>query len=226
MTTMVAARKRDLTLGYCEMNGDYIQPFNDIFKKKQRIATEGLSGVDAVILWGGTDIHPSYYGQKQHPYNGAPRSGFSSRDSFEWSVMLHCKANKIPMIGVCRGAQFLTIFAGGKLIQHVTGHSMGHDLTWSDGKITPTNSVHHQMMYPFDIPHTMLAWASENRSNFYEGEEMGVDGLDMKGKVEPEVVYYPEIRSIAIQGHPEYANAPSSFIENVLIETVDYLGLC
>ena len=208
-----------LTLGYCPIgNGDTIAPFDRVFAYKKDIS-KSISGVDAVVFWGGTDIHPSLYKEKLHPKNQAYGDRPSHRDVFEWKAMQYCKANKIPMIGVCRGAQLMTAFVGGRLIQHVTGHVGGkgrHVVCTKDDNFFDVTSCHHQMMYPFDVPHEMLAWSNVHLSDQYET----ADGLvDMKGKVEPEIVYYPEVNGLAIQGHPEWA-IQSTFADycNGLIE--------
>jgi len=198
-----------MKLGYCPIgNGSSIKPFDKVFAEKQDISVDGFTGVDAVVFWGGQDISPSLYGHNAHPYSQAPLRGLSARDQFEWGAMKYCKVHDIPMIGVCRGAQMLCAFAGGYLIQDMTGHvSNGgiHAMTTSDGEELRTTSCHHQMMYPFVVPHEMLAWSTHSLSKHYEGEE-GEDLSDrMVGRVEPEVVYYPTIRGLAIQGHPEWA---------------------
>ena len=192
------------TLGYCPIgNGDSIDPFNQVFHNKQDISIKGMQGVDAVIFWGGTDIHPSYYKEKMHIRSQANKE-YSSRDIFEWKAMNYCKIHKIPMIGVCRGAQLMTAFVGGKLIQHVTGHQGSHQIVTSDGELMTSTSSHHQMMYPFDVEHKMLAHTPVSLSSTYEnGDHKQV--LDMNIQVEPEVVYYPQVNGLAIQGHPEWA---------------------
>jgi GMP synthase-like glutamine amidotransferase len=208
---MAVKVKKERVLGYCpqgQMRGD-IEPFQKLFTHKKCVE-DGMEGIDCLILWGGCDIHPSYYGQKKHPYNGAPDYGPSARDVFEWKAMLYCKMHDIPMIGICRGAQFLTAFNGGKLVQHVTGHGYEHPISTSRGDELWSNSVHHQMMYPFDTKHEMLAWTKIARSHQYEGEDKN-DLITMPGGVEPEIVYYPDIRGLAIQGHPEYGNATHGF---------------
>ena len=199
---------KKLTLGYCPIgNGSSIEPFNRIFEHKQDIS-KSIDGVDAVVFWGGTDISPSLYKQKPHHTSQATGDTLSYRDSFEWQAMKYCLVNDIPMIGVCRGAQMLCAFAGGKLIQHCDGHvgGTGHLISFVDsgGEIDAVyaTSCHHQMMYPFDVPHKMLAWTSENKSSFYEDDKGRVN---MVGRREPEVVYFPNIRGLAIQGHPEWA---------------------
>lgn len=195
-----------LVLGYCPVgNGSSIEPFNQTFAF-QKDASKSVAGVDAVIFWGGTDIHPSLYGQLRHERSQAAGLDPSSRDTFEWNLMKYCKVNNIPMIGVCRGAQMLCAFAGGSLIQHVTGHvgnSGGHQIH-SDDLDSPiwSTSCHHQMMYPFDVPHDMIAWTGVHLGDKYEIDK---GSISMDGKVEPEIVYFPEIKGLAIQGHPEWA---------------------
>lgn len=209
-----------MKLGYCPVgNGASIAPFDLLFEEKVDIS-KSIVGVDAVVFWGGTDIHPSLYNEELNKHSQASKSGPSQRDLFEWQAMNYCKLNKIPMIGVCRGAQLMTAFVGGKLIQHVNGHHSEHNITTDQGEVLSTTSCHHQMMYPFDVEHKMLAWSTLSRSTVYlNGENRDVDKMYLKSVVEPEVVYYPQIRGLAIQGHPEWAlNTPFSEYCNGLIE--------
>ena len=204
-----------MKLGFCPQgNGESIFPFSKLFAEKQDISNS-ISGVDAVVFWGGTDIHPSLYGERIGKHTQQKASGPMQRDVFEWKAMNYCKLNNIPMIGVCRGAQLMTAFVGGSLIQHVNGHHSPHDMITNDGRIIHTTSCHHQMMYPFDVEHQLLAWSSDNYSSTYlNGENKSVD--DMFEKVEPEVVYYPQVRGLAIQGHPEWTKPGDEFAEYVL----------
>lgn len=196
---------KSLILGYCPIgNGTSIAPFDEVFDTGQDIS-RSISGVDAVVFWGGTDIHPSFYNEKAHQYSQASHVP-SARDEFERKAMLYCITNNIPIIGVCRGAQLMCAVAGGSLIQHVTGHvgKGDHKMVTSDGEYITTTSCHHQMMYPYDVEHELLAWASHNLSTVYENGENKTTSL-MAGRKEPEVVFFPRIRGLAIQGHPEWA---------------------
>jgi len=205
-----------LVLGYCPQgNGSNIAPFDWVFKAKQDIS-KSFAGVDAVVFWGGADIHPSLYKERMNlSESQASANGPSARDIFEWKAMRYCAMNNIPMIGVCRGAQLMCAFAGGKLVQHVEGHVGGngnHTVLTSEGSIINTTSCHHQMMYPWDVEHELLAWAVKKLSTKYEG----ADGSNMPRaqlEREPEVVYFPHINGLAIQGHPEWMSAKSTFAE-------------
>lgn len=214
--------KRELVLGYCPQgNGSSIAPFDRVFAKSQNIM-DSIEGVDAVVFWGGTDIHPSLYGEKPHRLNQQQGDEPIWRDIFEWRAMLYCKANRIPMIGVCRGAQLMCAFVGGKLIQDVTGHVGGsgyHRVMTDQGENFEVTSCHHQMMYPYDVEHVLKAWAVPRKSMHYQGE--GGRSINvMEDRLEPEIVLFPQVKGLAIQGHPEWAvNSEFADYCNELIST-------
>lgn len=156
---------------------------------------------DILFFTGGEDVTPLLYGEEIGSYTHCNLD----RDHRELLIF-----NKYPdkfKIGVCRGFQFLTVASGGKMIQHVTGHTQTHYITdiFTNKRYLMT-STHHQMAYPFDIEHELIAVSSENRSKVYLG------GNDLNIKLpkyfaEPEIAYYPKTKSLGIQGHPEmFAN--------------------
>lgn len=193
-----------------------IYPFDDIFSESARLDYTPVKNCDAIVLWGGTDIDPKYYGGKDeglsHYNPDCPRN------QAEWYWMQEAAKHGIPMIGVCRGAQFMCAFAGGKLYQHVTGHNSGvHAVTvLEDGqeRVYQTASAHHQMMYPYNLPaedYQLLGWSRAKRSTVYMGNPIpGVPPGDMK---EPEVILFPKIKALAIQGHPEWQDKDEPFMQ-------------
>ncbi len=211
-------------------------PFNKVFKYGANVLKDGFDGVDALLLWGGSDIHSSYYNEEPISNNQCGINP-SKRDMVEWRAMLYAKANNIPIIGVCRGAQFMCAFDGGRIIQHVTGHVNGpHDMTciksvngeYGDETMSiTTTSCHHQMMYPYEIPHRLLAWSSDALSKCYlsNPKDKTADKMFdlMADKPEPEIVYFPRIRGLGIQGHPEWAQVNSPFVEYCNQLVVDFL---
>lgn len=207
-----AHKQNELTLGYSPWGtgSASCEPFDQIFTYTKDCVKEGFEGIDALVLWGGEDIHPSFYKATPHRLNGAGLTP-STRDVWEWKAMQYCKAQGIPIIGVCRGAQFLCAFAGGKLIQHVSGHTGGyHEVMTPEGELFYTNSYHHQMLDVEGTKHQLLAWTRHARSQEYFGEKSEtpehIKELIATGKwKEPEMVYFPEVRGLAIQGHPEWA---------------------
>lgn len=208
-------------------NGDDIYPFDKLFSEKANGKAQGFEGASAFILWGGTDIHPSYYGAKHNVFSFAPAAP-SERDVWEYKAMKYCKANNIPIIGICRGAQFLCAFAGGYLVQHMKGHDRDHMVHDEDGEVYPVKSSHHQMMVPFNTEHRLVAWSSKQLSHFYYGEASETPltvqrAIDDGTFQEPETVFFPSIRGLGIQGHPEWADPQSKFVDKCLEHVETYL---
>lgn len=165
-----------------------------------------------LILHGGADISPSIYNHPVSRYTQADKH-LSTRDTSE--VLLAKKAIElgIPIFGICRGAQLACALAGGSLVQHVEGHVGGsHGVETSDGKIYLTSTCHHQMMNPWQIDHELLAWSAPSKSSIYIVE----NDKEIDMKVEPEVVFFPKIKALAIQGHPEWMATASPFVQYCL----------
>lgn len=203
-------------LGY----GSY--PFDELFDATQDVflPSDINSSNGVLVLWGGEDIAPSLYNQQPSKLTGANYQ-MSTRDTLEVNLAGRAIKEGIPILGICRGAQLLCALAGGRLVQHVDGHaSRGHEIMTSEGKTLMTTSVHHQMMYPWEVDHRLLAWTNGPKSRRYVGEpndneeETEVVFPEAAGdKKEVEVVYFPALKGLAIQGHPEFiSNEKHEFI--------------
>lgn len=153
---------------------------------------------DAILLEGGSDIHPSIYNDPNT--DSGVGETLSNRDRIELKAINDAITKNALVIGICRGAQLACAVAGGKLVQHVNNHGGSHPVTTIDGKQFKVSSVHHQQMYPWDVEHDMLAWSSERYSDCYRGHDINME----KHQIEPEAVYFPTIKALAFQWHPEW----------------------
>lgn len=205
-----------LTLGHCGMGTGEVEPFDQIFQQGLLVYPEDITAgkIDALVIWGGADISPSIYNEIASQSCGATEV-LSRRDRVEFSLVKSAIDSNVPIIGICRGAQLLCAMAGGRLIQHVSGHTGGnHSITTNDGRTYMTSSVHHQMMYPFDVEHEMIAWSTDKRSRVYVNQNDDNDIRMMESVTpEPEIVYFPKIRGLAIQGHPEFMDERCDFVQ-------------
>lgn len=221
-----------LLLGYspfdCPSYGkDIIYPFNEIFDEGVNLINatdEEIKKCYALVLWGGSDICTKFYGEDPISYSGPAHP--SARDVFEWELIRRFVDNGRPIIGVCRGAQLLCAAAGGKLIQNVAGHNNGnHLITTNDGQEFSVSSAHHQMMYPYDTEHELLAWSTQHLSTVYMPMTTEhAAALDKRHVKEPEVVYFNDLNALAIQCHPEWhrefkgGGAFNQWIFNIILE--------
>lgn len=115
-----------------------------------------LADCDGVILPGGSDITPSFFGQE---VNGA-RDMDIELDTIQFNAARYCIEHKIPMFGICKGIQMLNVALGGTLFQdlstaashkyigedqyHSTAIETGSFLHKIYGNSMITNSAHHQ----------------------------------------------------------------------------------
>jgi GMP synthase-like glutamine amidotransferase len=178
--------------------GDYHAPFREF----------GTATTDSTLLWhdpesialvvftGGADVSPSLYGEEAATATHCvPR-----RDIYESISFQRAKTLNLPMVGICRGSQFLNVMAGGKLCQHLDGHNIWHDMTIIGNRNFEVSSTHHQMMLP-PPDAKVIGWSTRKRSYVYLGE--GNKALKPTPKIEYEVIYWPNLRAIGMQYHPE-----------------------
>ena len=86
------------------------------------IAGRVLDGLDALIITGGKDVDPASYGHQPHPSTDEPAR---DRDAWEFALLAGALRRRMPVLGICRGAQVLNVALGGTLHQHlpdVIGH--------------------------------------------------------------------------------------------------------
>lgn len=177
-------------------------------------APEDLKGTDALVLWGGEDISPSMYGQKVGRAYASIH--MSPRDRAEWELAKEAVRLGIPIIGICRGAQLLCALDGGTLWQHVNNHTgLQHPIIVKDTIIGYTNSAHHQMMRPKE-GNEILAVTHGALSKYKFAE----DNVPIESEEdEPEIVYFPRLKAIGVQGHPEWLK-PTDFLPRITKELV------
>lgn len=72
--------------------------------------------LDGLVLSGGTHVHPERYGQQ--PQVTAHYD--QQRDTTDRRLLEEAERIGIPVLGICRGAQFINVFHGGSLCQNVT----------------------------------------------------------------------------------------------------------
>lgn len=164
-----------------------------------------LDEATTVLFTGGADVGPDLYFDVKHPRTYADHE----RDAWEQELYVEALAKGKNFLGICRGAQFLCVMAGGKLVQHTENHDVDyhafHRVMTSEGKEYLFNTLHHQMMYPGSIPHEMLAWCERLSPIHQDGQQK-----EMPLDVEPEVVWFPSIKALGIQCHPEYGYKPTA----------------
>lgn len=75
-----------------------------------------LDRLDGIVISGGADVDPVYYGEDAHP-EAYPAP--APRDIAEMAWVRRAHDMNLPLLGVCRGLQVMAVAFGGSLVQHV-----------------------------------------------------------------------------------------------------------
>lgn len=144
---------------------------------------ELLSSCDALLLPGGVDMNPAFYGQEN-----THSQVNDALDHLDMQVLHLADELALPILGICRGLQCVNVFYGGSLKQDVKGHqNQSHLVSWFEGEkkiqSSITNSFHHQCidrLAPLFTP-------------FLRSEDGVIEGIWQKEKRILAVQYHPEI---------------------------------
>jgi gamma-glutamyl-gamma-aminobutyrate hydrolase PuuD len=82
-----------------------------------------VAALDGLLLIGGADITPAAYGAEPHPETILTRP---DRDEHERRLLSAAINRGLPVLGICRGAQLITVARGGTVRQHLPDE-LGHD---------------------------------------------------------------------------------------------------
>ncbi len=167
----------------------------NLYTLNKNVAIEVLENCDGLLLTGGEDVFPGWYGKES---DAGRCTGMNlHRDSLEMAVVNKAMEMKMPVFGICRGHQLLNVYLGGKLIidlptdygqsvthmcrdyQHcyhevyVQRNSQLYQLTQIDSASVTTN--HHQAV---DFLSPLLSVSARSADGLIEG----VEWLNPEGK--------------------------------------------
>ncbi|HLL97842.1 MAG TPA: gamma-glutamyl-gamma-aminobutyrate hydrolase family protein [Rubrobacteraceae bacterium] len=100
-----------------------------------------LGGLDGLLLSGGSDLDPGYYGEEAVPELGVT---VPERDAFEITLVEHALRRGIPIFGICRGMQVLNVALGGTLFQDLPSQ-MDHSVLLGHRQETPKWQPTHEV---------------------------------------------------------------------------------
>jgi putative glutamine amidotransferase len=150
-----------------------------------------LDHLSGLLLTGGPDLDPSTYGAAPHPELGPTDPVV---DAFEIALCKHAYRRRMPILGICRGAQLLNVARQGTLHQHVAeltngavehrqaevGTRTSHEVRVApDSSLAQTtgggpvkvNSFHHQTIDRLGFDLRAVAWAEDGLIEAVEGKD-------------------------------------------------------
>lgn len=109
-----------------------------ITKEKENIV-KLLENCDGLLMTGGGDIAPNYYGEEPHPKANEP---CPIRDEFDFFCFKSAFALKKPIFAICRGLQLVNVALGGTLYQDLPSQFESAILhRQTQGKFKPSHFV-------------------------------------------------------------------------------------
>lgn len=164
------------------------------------IAARVLDGLDGLVITGGADVDPAAYGHDAHPATDRPAV---DRDAWEFALLTGALERRMPVLGICRGAQVLNVALGGTLHQHLPdllGHHR-HRLGEARFSTTEVRTVAGTRLAGL-IGAGVRAKCYHHQAIDRPAEGLAVSATDGEGVIE--AVEIPgEHFVLAVQWHPE-----------------------
>ena len=158
-----------------------------------------VAHLDGICFSGGPDIDPAEYGAEVDPRLGPT---WRRLDRFELEVARQADGARVPVLGICRGAQVLNVARGGDLVQHLTGE---------EGE----SPLHHRQRIPGERQAHTVAIAPGSVLE----RAVGVTELDVNS------FHHQAVRTLG-RGLTAVARAPDGVVEAVEDpEALLYLGV-
>lgn len=121
--------------------------------------TADVRTLRGLILTGGNAIDPRRYGQENL---GLCRVVIPHRDELESEALRFCQERGLPVLGVCRGMQFLNVAHGGSMLQDLPITSVEHDAAGEASRFHPIEVLRDTMLAEIAGTHTALRMNSRH----------------------------------------------------------------
>ena len=171
-------------------------------------AEETLAAVDGLLLTGGADLDPALYEAPRDPRT----TGMSpERDSGEPPLVRRALAIGLPLLGVCRGMQLLTVICGGTLHQHLPD-VVGHD---GHGPAPASYAPHAVRLQPGSRVSGILDASVTVHSHHHQGVATLAEPLRAVGWADDDSIEAVEVAgpafTVGVLWHPEVGDDPRLF---------------
>ncbi|MSR77204.1 MAG: gamma-glutamyl-gamma-aminobutyrate hydrolase family protein [Candidatus Omnitrophica bacterium] len=157
-----------------------------------------LHHIDGIVITGGADIPPAFYGEK------ATRKVdpmYRGRIYFEKSLFQAAQRRKIPVFAICYGMQLLNVLHGGTLCQDIQTEIKG-----AKNHRSKKNPLHRIKVMPGSLlrritrHESFLVHSEHHQAIKTPGRWMNIIAFSEDGI--PEAIQGPP-RTLAVQWHPE-----------------------
>lgn len=157
-----------------------------------------MDAIDGLIITGGADIHPSFYGEKSKE---KVRPIYRGRTYFEMNLYRCAQKKKIPVLAICYGMQLLNVLYGGTLHQDIQSEVKG-----ARNHRSRREPLHRVDIQPGSLCHkifrkkSLMVYSEHHQAVKLPGASLKITAVSEDGI--PEAIEGPPA-TIAVQWHPE-----------------------
>jgi putative glutamine amidotransferase len=161
--------------------------------------------LDGLLLSGGGDIDPSYYGESRHEACGIP---YPERDETELALIQWAIEEGKPLLAICRGIQVLNVALGGTLYQDLQAQAPEAERhNWSPGY--PRDYIAHSVSIGPQTRLSRIVGADPLPVNSFHHQAIKdvAPGLTVTARAPDQIIEAVEANGntfvVGVQWHPE-----------------------
>lgn len=182
-----------------------------------------LELVDGLVVIGGVDVDPQFYGAEPHPAT----SSQPSRDEHDITLTRRALEMELPVFAICRGAQVLNVALGGTLEQHLP------DVNPSAARYQPEPGRYGSVRFattPGSRCAELLGEQAESPCYHHQALDRVADGLVVTARADDGTVEAVETTTggwtLGVQFHPEENRQDVRLFDGFLAAAREYVQHC
>ncbi|CUS81797.1 gamma-glutamyl-gamma-aminobutyrate hydrolase family protein [Candidatus Kryptobacter tengchongensis] len=182
----------------------------------KELNSDDLKKCDALLLTGGDDVHPEFYGESEREGDRYNRD----RDWFEFKLLDIAFSKDLPILGICRGLQLTNVYLRGSLvfdIQTVIGTNHRKDENTGDDRLHNIFVFDDSKLFKIVGEREGIVNSSHHQSADRIGENLRISAKCDDGVIEGLEWVGDDRFVLLVQWHPErMKNFESVFSRNLL----------
>ncbi len=182
----------------------------------KELNAEELKKCDALLLTGGDDVHPEFYGEPEREGDKYNRE----RDWFEFKLLDIAFSKNLPILGICRGLQLTNVYLRGSLIfdiQTVVGTNHRKDENTGEDRLHDVFIFEDSKLFKIVGEKGGIVNSSHHQSADRVGENLRINAKCSDGVIEGLEWAGDDRFVLLVQWHPErMKDSRSIFSKNLL----------
>ncbi|MDR1408102.1 MAG: gamma-glutamyl-gamma-aminobutyrate hydrolase family protein [Tannerella sp.] len=164
-----------------------------------------VAGLDGLVMTGGEDVNPQWYGENPHQQLGAVDP---VRDEYDLKLVKFAADRNVPILGICRGEQLINVAFGGTLYQDIPSQRDGRTLIKHVQKMPGEYASHKASVVDRSQLAAIIGAGEHGVNTFHHQAVKDVAPGFRPVAFSPDSVVeaieaWPEYPILAVQWHPE-----------------------